>query len=77
MLVLAVSAFCLTAVISSGKMPEAWNINEHVHPLLKQYIANKSPRVINAESLPALRKARTVPEESLPKNDRVSVRNEF
>ncbi len=67
----------LMAGVCSGEEIAAWDIDERIHPLLKQYLANKAPRVINTETLPALRKALTIPTEALPKNDRVSVRNEI
>ncbi|MBQ4429862.1 MAG: alpha/beta hydrolase [Synergistaceae bacterium] len=48
-----------------------------LRPELKQYLAEKPGRVINLETLPALRKALTVPPEALPTNERVNVRNEI
>ena len=67
----------LTAGMCASEEIGAWNIDESVHPQLKQYLTEKAPRVINAESLPELRKLLTVLEESLPRNERVNVRNEF
>lgn len=52
-----------------------WNINEMIHPKLKEYLMAKPERIITKETLPDLRKALTIPTESLPKNERVDVRN--
>ena len=67
----------LMAGVCSGEEIAAWDIDERIHPLLKQHLAAKAPRIITSESLPALRKALTVPAETLPKNERVIVHNEF
>ncbi|MBQ9434282.1 MAG: hypothetical protein IJU26_08715, partial [Synergistaceae bacterium] len=58
----------LVAGVCSGEEIAAWDIDERIHPLLKQHLAAKAPRIITSESLPALRKALTVPAETLPKN---------
>lgn len=63
--------------ISSGEEISEWNINERVHPQLKQYIMDKPERVITLETLPELRKVLTPSPESLPKNERVDVHDEF
>lgn len=69
--------FGIISGISSGEEISEWNINERVHPQLKQYIMDKSERVITLETLPELRKALTLSPESLPKNERVDVHDEF
>lgn len=66
------------ATLSSSLSAEeftAWNINEMIHPKLKEYLMAKPERIITKETLPDLRKALTIPTESLPKNERVDVRN--
>lgn len=72
-----VLVFGLMAGISSGEEFSEWNIDEMIHPALKQYIMNKAPKVINSETLPEIRKNLTVPAEALPVNERVNVRNEI
>lgn len=74
MALLVVVLFCGMA---SAEDFTVWNIDDMVAPGLKPYLDAKPPRVIDSESLPALRKALTIPPEKLPKNDRVNVRNEI
>ena len=76
-LVLAVLAFCLTAGISSGKMPEAWNLNERIHPDVAQSFLASPEFSINAETLPDIRKNFVKSPESLPKDDAVEAYNEM
>ncbi|MBR0069960.1 MAG: alpha/beta hydrolase, partial [Synergistaceae bacterium] len=68
---------CVFAGVSSAEEINEWNLNERVHPKLKEYLMNKSERVITLESLPELRKLLTLSPESLPKNERVDVHDEF
>ena len=75
-LLVLVLALGLTAGMCSAEETGTWNLDERVHPKLKQYLAGKPARVINTEILPDLRKALTLSPESLPVNDRVNVRNE-
>ena len=63
--------------VTSAEDFTLWNIDDMAAPELKPYLKAKSPRVINNETLPALRKALTIPPDKLPKNDRVNVRNEY
>lgn len=51
----------LMAGMSSGEEFSAWNLDERVHPKLKQYFLAKPELVITAETLPALREALTLP----------------
>ena len=63
-------------IISLGSMSSAqdfWNLNDMIHPQLRKYFMAKPGRVINRETLPALRKALTVTD--LPVNERVKVSN--
>ncbi|MBR0034345.1 MAG: alpha/beta hydrolase fold domain-containing protein [Synergistaceae bacterium] len=73
----SVSAWAYGWRVFRRRDSSAWDIDERIHPLLKQHLAAKAPRIITSESLPALRKALTVPAETLPKNERVIVHNEF
>ena len=65
------------AALSSSSAEEftVWNLNEMVHPQLKEHLTAKPERIITRETLPALRKALTPSAESLPTNERVDVRN--
>ena len=76
-LVLAMLAFCLTAGISSGKMPEAWDLDERIHPDIAQSFLASPELRINAETLPELRKLFVRSPESLPKDDAVEVYDEM
>lgn len=66
----------VTAGISSAEDFTVWNIDDMAAPWFKPYLDAKPPRTITRETLPALRKVLTIPPESLPKNERVNVRNE-
>ena len=50
-----------------------WKLDDMIHPQLREYLTAKPGRVINLETLPALREALTV--KNLPVNDKVDVRN--
>ncbi|MBQ3456423.1 MAG: alpha/beta hydrolase [Synergistaceae bacterium] len=63
--------------VTSAEEFTAWDIDSMIRPELKQYLAEKPRRVINLETLPALRKALTIPPEALPTNERVNARNEI
>ena len=76
--------FCTTLLllalfcgITSAEEFKVWNLDSMVRPELKPYLTAKTGRVINLETIPALRKVLTIPPEALPKNERVNVRNEI
>ena len=73
-ILLLLTMFCVS---TSAEEFTTWDIDSMIRPELKQYLADKPGRVINLETLPALRKVLTIPPEALPKNERVNVRNEI
>lgn len=72
---LLITLIFLFSLGSISSADDFWNLNDIIHPKLKSYLMAKSERVINCETLPALRKALTLTE--LPTNDNVNVYNLF
>ena len=72
--VLLLTLFC--GAVSAEEFT-AWNLDSMLRPELKPYLTAKPGLTITLETLPALREAMTLKPESLPKNDRVNVRNEI
>ncbi len=70
---LLLAMFCVS---TSAEEFTTWDIDSMIRPELKQYLADKPGRIINLETLPALRKALTIQPEALPKNERVNVRKD-
>ena len=74
---LAVLALVLTAGISSGQVPEAWNLNERIHPDLAQSFSAAPELNITADTLSGLRKLFERDSETLPKDDALDVYDEM
>ena len=72
----AVVLVLVMAGMSSGEEFNAWNLNERIHPELKQGFASLPEIDITAETLPAIRKAFERSPESLPKDEAVNVYDE-
>ena len=66
----------LMASMSGGEEFTAWNLNERIHPDLKQGFMNTPEMNITTETLPLLRKAFERSPESLPKDEAVNVYDE-
>lgn len=63
-------------MMSGISSAEEWNLNERIHPDLKQAFMNAPKMNITAETLPALRKAFERSPEDLPKDEAVKIYDE-
>ena len=71
-------ALVLVLVVMAGvSFGEAWNLDERIHPDLKESFANYPEMNITAETLPEIQKSLSKILESLPKDDAVEVYDEM
>lgn len=76
-LIAALLVTALTAGIASADDIEAWNLNERIHPELKEMFMKTPEMTITDETLPAMRKNFIFAPEALPKDESVEVHNEM
>ena len=74
--VFALLLLLVTAGMSSAEDFTPWNLNERIHPDLKDGFMAMPEMTITAETLNDLRKMFRLPPEALPKDEAVDVRNE-
>ena len=66
-----------TAALKQGEEIAAWNLDEMIHPQLKEEFMKLPEMVLTRDSLAEARKAVTPSPESLPKNERIEVYDEI
>ena len=64
-------------VMAGVSFGEAWNLDERIHPDLKESFANYPEMNITAETLPEIQKSLSKILEALPKDDAVEVYDEM